>query len=226
MNWYVGQLQQELLQTCAASNSDDLKQLLEEAVGALYRHLMDKYDLSDVKDYMLPTYAVAMIAVENNKMKYYVLGDCSISYTHEGKMNSIRDERIKDFSADNRKKLKSFIQKTNSTDVPLSLYQETRMKANAENGYPIGMVTGKGLGQGIMGEIDLSHGDRVLIYSDGFLDYMNHDTLSLERFFNPQEIESEITSMYEYLGDTGEYKEKPRPKKMDDSTLLLLEVEE
>ena len=69
------------------------------------------------------------------------------------------------------------------------------MKANAENGYPIGMITGRGLEQGITGEVSLSDGDRILIYSDGFLDYMNYDTSALGRFFNQREIEYELQSI-------------------------------
>ena len=225
--WYVRQLNEQITSVCSTqvTQASDPKALIKRATLALYEHLQNDYDLNNVQDYMLPTFALAMFCLKGKTMCYYLLGDCTISYMHNGKILSLRDKRIEKFSKDNRKKLKEYLHKTNSTNVPLSLYQETRMKANTEGGYPIGMVSGRGIGKGITGEVSLTKGDKILIYSDGFLDYINNNEFALNGLFDCEKIEEEISRMYEFLNDSNEYANRPRPKKIDDSTLMLLEVD-
>lgn len=225
--WYVDQLNEQIIADCSRKSTLAINPnvLIENATLTLYERLQNDYDLHNVEDYMLPTFAVAMFCLKNNTLCYYMLGDCSISYMHNGEIVSLRDKRIEKFSKNNRKKLKQYLDKTNSRNAPLSLYQETRTKANTGDGYPIGMISGRGLSQGIMGEVNLSKGDKILIYSDGFLDYMNNNEFALSRFFECDKIEDEIAKMHEFLNDSDEYANRPRPKKIDDSTLMLLEVD-
>ncbi len=223
VSWYMNMLQQTLISYCKRTNNRDLCQVISESVGELYDKLSIKYSLDNVPSYVTPTFAVAMIAVFNCSLYYYVLGDCSVAYYHNGAIHIVNDKRIKEHSQSNRSLIKEYMAKHNYESTPVELFRSTRSKANAADGYPIGTISGEGLNQGLTGMINLHHRDRVLVYSDGILDYLRNNPQIISAFFE-DDIDQEIKNLYSFLGDDREYYASPRPKKKDDVSIILVEV--
>ena len=225
VHWYVNELNKLLFHNFSCEETDGISDNLQKSVRELYQQLILIPKLSEVPVYKLPTFTIALIRIgANNIMHYYILGDSSIVYTHGEQFHLLADTRVSVFSRINRQKLKKHQNNSANVTPPLSLFQETRMKANAIDGYPIGTIDGEGLNFGISGTICLSQGDRIILYSDGFKDYLSENKGAIQNFFTEDAINNEITKMYEYLRNTEEFRKKPRPKLIDDATLLLIEI--
>lgn len=224
VNWYVNELHKLLLQnfTC---ETNEISDNIQKSVRELYQQLVLIPKLSEVPVYKLPTFTIASIRIgANNIMHYYILGDSSIAYIHDEEVHTLTDTRVSRFSRINRQKLRKLQIDSGNVTPPLSLFQETRMKANAIDGYPIGTIDGDGLDLGITGSICLSKGDRIIIYSDGFKDYFRENKGVIREFFTEVTINNEIAKMYEYLRNPEEFRKRPRPKMIDDASLLLIEI--
>ncbi|SDH26727.1 Protein phosphatase 2C [Prevotella communis] len=223
VNWYVNELH-KLLYRNFTSEKIKIVDGIQKSVKELYLRLKSIPNLSEVPTYKLPTYTIAAIGIGNNIMDYYVLGDSSIAYLHDKEVHLLTDTRVSKFSIINRQKLKDFRINYDDMVPPLSLFQETRMKANAKDGYPIGTIDGEGLSFGISGTIYLSKGDKILLYTDGFKDYFKKNEGVIKKFFTENAIKEEIAKMYEFLKNPEEYKKNPRPKMIDDASLLLISI--
>lgn len=222
--WYVNELQNKF-KKIFNSETSNLIDGIQKSVKELYQELMTVPGLAEIPIYKLPTYTVAAIKINaDNIMEYYILGDSSIAYIHDGKHYLLEDTRVSKFSLLNRKKLKEYYAGPKKVNSPLRIFQKTRAKANAKNGYPIGTINGEGLSSGLTGKISLSKGDKVIIFSDGFKDYFSENREAINKFFTADLISAEIDKMYDFLNNIDKFQNNPRPKKIDDASLLLMEI--
>lgn len=221
--WYVHQLG-EYLQNNYSKNCD-LETLLEKAINALYSEIIsDNKSICDIPEYELPTFAIVIIRIENHKVSYYILGDCSIRYQHNNEIAAITDNRIEKFVKHNRKQMKLKMLDPRVDEEARIVYRETRKKANQEDGYSIGSIRGTGLKDGKKGEFIMTEGDKILLLSDGFHDYLTKCPSCIESFFDVQSIDKAIENMDLFLHDENEYKKAMRPKLVDDRSALLLSI--
>lgn len=225
--WYVQELDKYLKTKYLEDRSLEFN--LKNAVDLLYKNIASNIP-SDVPEYELPTFAIAMIkaeqALDSTKVSYYILGDCSISCIYNNKITTITDRRITEFAKLNREKLKANSLDPRTDKKAQDIYRETRKNANQKNGYPIGSVRGAGIKKGKQGEFFLSKGDKILILSDGFHDYLTSNPSCMKDFLNEQKINKAINEMNSFLQDEKEYKKTMRPKLIDDRSALLLKVDE
>ena len=220
---YVKLLQTFIEHHCREERS--LEEILRSAVKELYQQLLQEDEsIAKAPEYQLPTFAVAMIRILNHSMEYYVLGDCVISYLAGGKISWIRDERISAFSKYNREQMKKNSLDPRNNSSAREIYRNTRRKANAPDGYYIGSMRGSGLQMGLSGSLPLDPGDRVILFSDGFLDYLNDNPEKIRCFFAADSLRREISLVKEYLENDQIYLKELRPKQIDDRSILLLEA--
>lgn len=221
---YVAYLNRSLGELANQYQPSQLDQLVKDAVESVYNDLNINDKACQTPEYMLPTFAIALVAADAETLYYFILGDCFVCYPSEKGFKLITDNRISSFSKHNREILKSYYEKHHQMPSSLAIYQETRCKANAPDGYPIGSVRGGGLSHALTGTFHLSVGKPFIICSDGFLDYFRSNGAKKANFFSMNTIYSEIASMYSYLSDEKQFFTELRPKKLDDHTLMLLEV--
>ena len=224
VNWYVNELHKKLKNNFCIDNVD-IHWIIKQSVKALYDELVSEYSFSSIPVYKLPTFAIAAVRInEDNTMNYYILGDCSIVYVHNHRICSLKDRRLNQFSQINRQKIKDYQKAHGISFPPNHLFQEIRGKANSPDGYPIGSIDGTGLDKGLTGTIELFPDDKVLIYSDGFEDYFISNPDIENRFLREDLLPNEIEKMYDYLKDLNEFLSNPRPRRIDDASLILLSV--
>ena len=117
----------------------------------------------------LPTFAIMLIRATDSGIDYLSLGDCYL----EVKGKTYTDNRIAPFAQKNRERIQNIIHKQGSitSDERKTIFQETRLKANAADGYPIGSLDPLSAYAAKTGAISL-HGESVtaMLYSDGFKD--------------------------------------------------------
>lgn len=224
VQWYVRELQRRIYNSFI-SDEGEILDVMQQSVKGLYNELLDIPGLSSVPIYKLPTFTIASVRIVNdNVLKYYILGDSSIAYYHNKELVVLTDTRLSKYSLINRRKLKENKITSKNISVPFKIFQEIRQKANAPDGYPIGTIDGSGLYKGYSGEVCLSQGDRVIVYSDGFKDFFYEKPQEIYEFFDTETIEKSIERMYVFLSNPEEYDNNPRPKKIDDASLILLEI--
>ncbi len=223
--YYVDLLNQRLTAVCAGNPEKDLEALLRQAVAEVYQTINREGKLDQAPEYLLPNFAFIFFRHREEQLEYLALGDCALCVRGKDGPLVITDPRIAPFSKDDQEKIRSFLAVHGDAIVNRQVFQETRKKANTPEGYPIGSVRGTGLAQAIRGAIPLPLGVRVLAYSDGCMEYFNQHPQCLDRLFDPApgEIETELSRMFAFLRDQRVYKNNPRPKWIDDCTLLLLE---
>lgn len=213
VSWYVKKLKRELIENY--DDGESLKNNLKKAINHLYIQLNTKNKLNGIKEYILPTFSIAMIKMCKKCFEYYILGDCYISYLRNGRPVIIRDERIEKFIIENRKKVLK--KKKSKKDI----YKETRKLANAINGYPIGSIRGIGLSKGKTGNINRN--SNILLFSDGIIDYLNDNHNRIINLFDNKKIRNEMRIIDSYYNDKKKYKNSGRPKLNDDKTVMLVE---
>ena len=199
-------------------------QLVEDALHSVYCDLDIDKKAGDIPEYMQPTFAIAMVAASDETIYYLILGDCFISFPSKSGFDLLIDDRISRFSKRNRRKLRAFFQKNNRMPDSPEIYQHTRSKANAQDGYPIGSVRGTGIPFAKSGSFHMKQGQRFIICSDGFLDYYRINSANNINFFSLSSIQKEIDAMNSFLSDDAVFFSNLRPHRTDDRTLMLMEV--
>ncbi len=221
VTWYVQRLSACIQAACRRGGTPE--EVLSRAVKAVSEDERIR-SLRDIPEYKLPTYAVCLTRLCPERLSYLILGDCCLCVPDGGTLRLLTDTRITAFSTRNRELLKAYIEDNGAMPKDKGLYQNTRSRANAPDGYPIGSVYGSGIPVALKGEVPVSEGSRFLMFSDGLLDYVRYDPDSLTRFLDPDLIREEIGKMYAFLNDSAQFMTRPRPKKVDDCTIMLLEV--
>jgi len=218
--WYVHKLNSLLTELVPFEYSP--YDLISKAVDMLYGEICKKNTIIDsVDEFELPTFAIALLKASNNTAEYYILGDCYVSYIHNGKYNTITDNRIEEFVYYNRTQLRRKGLDPRKDPEANEIYKETRKKANTEKGYYIGSVRGTGLKHGLRGTIALSQDEKIALFSDGFYDYFSNNPIEAFSLFNENDYESFIKRMDEYLQDESNFVKDLRPKQVDDRSLII-----
>lgn len=190
-------------------DSKSLSEILHDTIQtvARYRLHISENTTSREQYAKLPTFAIMLIRVAGDTLEYLSLGDCYL--TIGGK--TVTDKRIEPFAIQNRKRIQQIIDEhgTVTAEERKSIFQNTRLKANAPDGYPIGSLDPNSAYGAKTGTISLHNMNAtIVLYSDGFVPC-----------YNPQEpIESSLKSLA-----YSNYTDKIYGKR-DDASVLVVEV--
>ena len=219
VEWYVTRLNDAL--TAKANESEPLADILRNAVLDIATSIISVSGIDDVPEYMLPTFAIAIVRVSHNILEYCVLGDCSIHVVGVSRFETIRDRRIEPFTKENRKRLSALPK--NDLSGRMSVLRNTRTYANAIDGYPIGSVYGTGINQALTGEIELKDDERVLICSDGIDGYLANVPSAVRDISFAEDFNNEMEKLSRFLHDGDTLKRNSYPKRIDDQSIIVLE---
>ena len=163
---YVDLLSQEIKNNCTDNNS--LTDILITSINNLNSSILKFSDLDDDIFAKLPTFAFIFCRSINNKLEYLILGDCYLVFDN----NIITDNRISSFSIYNKNKINTLL-KTVSEDKleteRFKIFQQTRLKANKSDGYPIGSLDAQSIYAALFGTIE--NVKTFQLMSDGYFKY-------------------------------------------------------
>ena len=208
------------------TDKKSLKEILKEAISLSTKSIGKKYNLNSYKEYELPTFSIACIKENKGDYEYLVLGDCFIAIKIDDNVKFIEDNRISHFSKLNRENIKKEALDPRIDASAIDIYRQTRKKANSKNGYPIGSVSAIGIKDALYGKIPKKENLKILLFSDGFIDYFKEKKINYEDAFDKDCLEGFVEDSLSYYLDNDSYIENLRPKQLDDRTILLLEGEE
>lgn len=183
--------------------------------------------LSEVYYYELPTFAIIMVRIINNRLEYYVLGDCGMLVGSKSKTKYITDNRIEIFSNQHKKDIgmiKSLHSENKDAKI-LNALQETRKLLNREDGYWIGSLDANGIPHGIKGTLDIANSTRILCFSDGYARLFElYGIVNISNFSFDLDFIKETIRQIRLI----EKKDKdctlyPRAKQSDDLSVVLIE---
>lgn len=190
------------------NNQISLIEIIEKSIKATYLKIKDKIP-EDTPIYMLPSFACILIRELENKIEYYVIGDCFLIIE---KTQVIEDNRIKKFSISNA----SLLAKEKNKQNRLQLLQKTRMKMNQKDGYPILSLDVASAKNGLSGEIGYSN-ERIILMSDGLDFYLKNLNL-LECDFSYQFVNAMIVTTFNLENE----RLQTNLKKRDDISVIAL----
>ena len=171
---------------------------------------MEKY-----KEYELPTFTVGAIKEYENDIEVYVLCDILITILYnDGRIGHFQDKRInvtKKICRDRNEEIRNM----NVTDEEkkklfLENEQETRKKANALGGFPVGSTNPARIDEGYVLRLPKVTIKKILLCSDGMYNWKNAEAID-EKYFDKDYLEKAVQEML---------KEENR----DDLSYMLLEV--
>lgn len=150
-----------------------LSQIIQKSIRNTYLKIKDRIPL-DTPIFTLPSFACILIRVLENKIEYYVIGDCLLIVENE---KIVEDNRIKKFSLNNA----NLLSKEKNKENRIQLLQKTRMKMNQIDGYPILSLDENSVQNGLSGCVEYSN-QRIILMSDGLDFYLQNFDLLKCRF--------------------------------------------
>ena len=227
VNWYVNRLNARIKSHVSTNLSP--KEVLSAAIKSLYRDIRrENVRIDEIETYKLPTYAISIGKIRGNTLNYVILGDCFCGVL-QNNMDVIllTDNRIKEFSSRNKTRIKKLrSEKRLTAKNELAIFQETRKQANTLSGYWIGDIREDCLKHSIEGELKVSAGTKLLLFTDGFYEALDtFHILNMDAHLFNNNILADTMKRLRTLQNKDHERKNIRARKKDDATYLLLESE-
>ncbi|MGT2742009.1 SpoIIE family protein phosphatase [Streptococcus plurextorum] len=196
---------------------DDQKSLLsivQESVQMVRENLLKEEKIrTDCPHYMLPTFTLVFARIIDGHLDYYILGDSYLII--EGKQ-VLTDDRIWPLAAQD----KQLLAKVEDPQKRKAILQKTRQKLNQADGYWIGSIDGQGLAYALLGSLELTNHDRIMLCSDGFVDYCLPNQKLEALTYSPQQVIDALQSCF-----ANNHVDLSQFKKRDDISLIGIRYE-
>jgi hypothetical protein len=156
-------LSTELYTVCGTQGS--LIEDLKYALARLNRYMFGPRILTNKEYAKSPTYSMVYGVINGSRIDYILIGDCYLIVDNQ----VITDTRISEFAKANRKKVEKLLSEVDKTELEKArkeVFQATRLKANAEDGYPIGSLCVTSVDNVIQGSLQFKGNLKVM--TDGF----------------------------------------------------------
>lgn len=173
---FVRKVSSELPSVCDDRKS--LEDILRSVISKVSLQFLGSLNFSEDFFAKLPTFSFVFCREIDSRFEYLIIGDCYLIYNEK----IITDNRISKFSKSNRLKLeKSMLELGTLTEEKrLTIFRNTRLKANKHDGYPIGSMNPNSIKSALKGSISLSKIKRFLIMSDGYFAFYDPLKSSVE----------------------------------------------
>lgn len=181
----------------------------------------------------MPSACISIIRKNNDKIEYFILGDCGFLYKHKNKVKEYVDETLIKLDAINIKKMVK-LSKENKISVLEArklINKEvlaTRLLKNKKNGYWILCDSLEACDHAIVGEIKYQPDDEFLLYSDGFSQIWNvlHilNKKQVFKYLNQHTLLDLFNILHTAQNNDADCNKFPRMKTHDDSSAVLFKI--
>lgn len=228
--WYVNEWRNYLIHNIM-DDSKTLIQIIKEGILLITK----KYFQFEGADKVVsrPSSGISLFRVINNKLQYFLLGDCSqiITKTDESIMHmQIQDlPRLDGINLDRMVKAaheKGLSRVIDARPLINNYLVETRLSQNTDKGYWILSDNPDAAEHGLTGELDFSEVQQIICLSDGYSQiYDTFEIYSVEKFaelIGASNNLSEVHNVLWNLQEKDKYCAKyPRFKLRDDATIVV-----
>ena len=197
------------------------------------KEYLSKLNGLKIEELDTPSASAIIIKLYEDKLEYFLLGDCTLLLNDLKKNTIIKDERVCQFDEEvlirmselNKIEKLSLVEKKN---ILLPLIIENRLKKNSEEGYWILEFNKEAVEKSIHGYINIENELKIMMSSDGF-------SCAWDRYNIFTEDEVMEIGQYkgiEYIKEKTRELEKedkkgkifPRFKESDDSSCIYLHI--
>lgn len=219
--WYARKLGAAIISR-AASRSVVLPQVLANAIGDVAQLHASTCDLSDPA---APSAAVAVVRIEQDVIRYLVLGDITIIADVKGDIQAVSDDRVSLTALQERQAADRFPIGTPEKDAAMRRMKEVELAAkNKDGGYWIAGSDSGAVDHAVVGEWKTQDLGRLAVLSDGAARLVNTfgratwvSVLDILSHNGPERL-IELVRLAEDADSNGiQY---PRNKKSDDATVV------
>lgn len=181
-----------------------------------------------------PSASITIIRVNDEKLEYFILGDCRLYIDDGCKVQIIHDDSVS--KLDNNifnamLDMEDFysIDLSQSLSILSEQIIENRMKNNCDDGYWILSFDEKAIDKAKYGIIDIEKDIRIMIASDGYYSYSDkyrliEEDLLIDETFK-YGIDIMINQIRNFEDDKDRIRRIPRFKDKDDCTCLCINIE-
>ena len=229
--WYVSWWNKYLEENISKNTS--LKKIVLDGLEDIKKEYFLKLNGLKIEELDTPSASAIIIKLYEDKLEYFLLGDCTLLLNDLKKNTIIKDERVCQFDEEvlirmselNKIEKLSLVEKKN---ILLPLIIENRLKKNSEEGYWILEFNKEAVEKSIHGYINIENELKIMMSSDGF-------SCAWDRYNIFTEDEVMEIGQYkgiEYIKEKTRELEKedkkgkifPRFKESDDSSCIYLHI--
>ena len=232
--WYVDKWNKYLKENI--NNDSTLKEIMRQGILEIkkaYEKFDGFYNLTDLE---YPCAAGAIVRIKENKLEYFVLGDCTLIF--KNKRQNAKELYNKELERLENRILENIIKIKNEKDINIldakkiciQDIKDTRLLKNKEEGYWILELDENAVEHALTGELKIEESASVCMVSDGFSQY--YDTLNIEKdsdsfikLVKERRLEELVRDLRKTQENDSLCNKYPRFKKGDDSTIVYLEIE-
>lgn len=229
--WYVFWWNKYLKENLDKNKS--LKEIVLEGLENIKREYLLKLDGVKVQELDMPSASAIIIKFYENKIEYFLLGDCTLLFKDLTKNIIVKDERVCKFDdevfrkMDDLNKVK-YLTIDEKKNILLPIIIENRLRKNSEKGYWILEFNKEAVKKSIHGFIDINDEAKIIMSSDGFscawdkYNIFNKDEIiEIGQYKGIEYIKNKIRNL-ENKDNKGLI--FPRFKKSDDSSCVYLHI--
>lgn len=229
--WYVSWWNKYLRENI--NNNKSLKEIVLEGLENIRKEYLSKLNKVSIEAIDTPSASAIIIKLHNDKLEYFLLGDCTLFLNNSNENIIIKDERVSKFDEEVFIKMSKLNESGNFTivekkNILLPTIIENRLKKNCENGYWILEFNKKAVEKSIHGYINIEDEVKVMMSSDGFSCawdryniFKENEMIEIGQNKGIEYIKSKIREL-EKEDDKGMI--FPRFKESDDSSCVYLHV--
>ena len=169
--WYVSWWNKYLEENISKNTS--LKKIVLDGLEDIKKEYLLKLNGLKIEELDTPSASAIIIKLYEDKLEYFLLGDCTLLLNDLKKNTIIKDERVCQFDEEvlirmselNKIEKLSLVEKKN---ILLPLIIENRLKKNSEEGYWILEFNKEAVEKSIHGYINIENELKIMMSSDGF----------------------------------------------------------
>ena len=229
--WYVSWWNKYLQENISKNTS--LKKIVLDGLEDIKKEYLLKLNGLKIEELDTPSASVIIIKFYEDKLEYFLLGDCTLLLNDLKKNIIIKDERVCQFDEDvfirmselNKIEELSLVEKKN---ILLPLIIENRLKKNSEEGYWILEFNKEAVEKSIYGYINIDDEVKIMISSDGFSCawdryniFKENEVIEIGQHKGIEYIKEKTREMEK---KRKRYKVFPRFKESDDSSCIYLHI--
>lgn len=181
-------------------------------------------NVSETEAYKFPSFAIVVARINESKLEYFVLGDCTLLLNTNNGIVEITDKRLLEFSKRNRAGIERLLSSDAFDHVTeIEIYRETRFLMNKKNGYWIGSVDLCGIDHAIEGVLKIDEDTKIIGCTDGFMEAFNlFDIANIDKnIFDAFALEK-ISKELRKRQNEDQERNKARVRTKDDLTYILV----
>lgn len=169
--WYVSWWNKYLQENIIKNKS--LKEIVLQGLENIKIEYLSKLDGMKIEPIDTPSASIIIIKLHNDKLEYFLLGDCTLFLDNLNENLIIKDERVCKFDEEVFKKMSKLNKRDNFSivekkNILLPIIIKNRLKKNCENGYWILEFNKEAVEKSIHGYVDIENEVKIMMSSDGF----------------------------------------------------------